>query len=97
MLGNHRQCRKSSHCLHHRLREISLQSLKQRITIQTGLPALTDGSPSTTWSSYGFGSPAFGGVVKEFGLAAKLESPTVVFKLTIQQTGGSIEDRKSVV
>jgi len=57
--------------------------------MDSGLPALTDGSPSTTWSSYGFGSPAFGGVVKEFGLAAKLESPTVVSKLTIQQTGGS--------
>ena len=57
--------------------------------MDSGLPALTDGNPSSTWSSYGFGSPAFGGVVKEFGLAAKLESPTVVSKLTIQQTGGS--------
>ncbi len=31
------KCRKSSRCLHHRLREISLQNLKRRIAVQTAV------------------------------------------------------------
>ena len=56
------------------------------------IPNLTDGNANTAWISYGFGTANYAGTIKEFGLALKLQTPTVVSKLTIQQntgTGGS--------
>lgn len=56
------------------------------------IPNLTDGNANTAWISYGFGTANYAGSIKEFGLAVKLQTPTVVSKLTIQQntgTGGS--------
>lgn len=56
------------------------------------IPNLTDGNANTAWISYGFGTANYAGSIKDFGLAVKLQTPTVVSKLTIQQntgTGGS--------
>ena len=56
------------------------------------IPNLTDGNANTAWISYGFGTANYAGSIKDFGLALKLQTPTVVSKLTIQQntgTGGS--------
>ena len=56
------------------------------------IPNLTDGNANTAWISYGFGTANYAGSIKNFGLAVKLQTPTVVSKLTIQQntgTGGS--------
>ena len=56
------------------------------------IPNLTDGNANTAWISYGFGTANYAGSIKGFGLAVKLQTPTVVSKLTIQQntgTGGS--------
>lgn len=53
------------------------------------LPQVYDGNPSTVWLSYGFASQTS---AVPFGLSAKLQTPTVVSKLTLQQntgTGGS--------
>ena len=53
---------------------------------------LTYGNANTAWISYGFGTANYAGSIKDFGLAVKLQTPTVVSKLTIQQntgTGGS--------
>ena len=52
------------------------------------IPNLTDGNANTAWISYGFGTANYAGTIKEFGLALKLQTPTVVSKLTIQQTTG---------
>lgn len=60
--------------------------------MDTLIPNLTDGNANTAWISYGFGTANYAGTIKEFGLALKLQTPTVVSKLTIQQntgTGGS--------
>lgn len=56
------------------------------------IPNMTDGNANTAWISYGFGTANYAGSIKDFGLAVKLQTPTVVSKLTIQQntgTGGS--------
>ena len=56
------------------------------------IPNLTDGNAGTPWLSYGFGASNYAGSVQDFGLALKLQTPTVISKLTIQQntgTGGS--------
>ena len=56
------------------------------------IPNLTDGNANTAWISYGFVTANYAGSIKDFGLAVKLQTPTVVSKLTIQQntgTGGS--------
>lgn len=52
------------------------------------IPNLTDGNANTAWISYGFGTANYAGTIKEFGLALKLQTPTVVSKLTIQQNTG---------
>ena len=57
--------------------------------MDTLIPNLTDGNANTAWISYGFGTANYAGTIKEFGLALKLQTPTVVSKLTIQQTTGT--------
>ena len=56
--------------------------------MDTLIPNLTDGNANTAWISYGFGTANYAGTIKEFGLALKLQPPTVVSKLTIQQNTG---------
>ena len=56
--------------------------------MDTLIPHLTDGNANTAWISYGFGTANYAGTIKEFGLALKLQTPTVVSKLTIQQNTG---------
>ncbi|MCT1367734.1 hypothetical protein [Kocuria sp. HSID16901] len=50
-----------------------------------------DGNASSYWTSYGFSSPDFGGLVSGIGLAIKLQEPTKVSQLTVdapKSTGG---------
>ena len=56
--------------------------------MDTLIPHLTDGNANTAWISYGFGTANYAGTIKEFGLALKLQTPTIVSKLTIQQNTG---------
>ena len=56
--------------------------------MDTLMPNLTDGNANTAWISYGFGTANYAGTIKEFGLALKLQTPTIVSKLTIQQNTG---------
>ena len=50
------------------------------------LPKLSDNNPATVWMSYGFGS---GKLAVPFALSAKLQTPTVVSKVTMQQNTGT--------
>ena len=50
------------------------------------LPKLADNNPATVWMSYGFGS---GKLAVPFALSAKLQTPTVVSKVTMQQNTGT--------
>ena len=42
------------------------------------IPNLTDDNASTAWISYGFGTANYAGTIREFGLALKPQTPTVV-------------------
>ncbi|MFW0109466.1 serine/threonine protein kinase [Rothia sp. P13129] len=53
------------------------------------LPQMLDGNPASTWISYGFATPNFGGATDSFALAFQLQERTVVSELTIEQINGS--------
>ena len=62
------------------------------LCLALGITMLIWTATAMKWISYGFGTANYAGTIKEFGLALKLQTPTVVSKLTIQQntgTGGS--------
>ncbi len=53
------------------------------------LSQITDGNDSTTWMSYGFATPNFGGAATSVALSFQLEEKTTVSELIIDQASGS--------
>ncbi|WP_285727987.1 lipid II flippase MurJ [Psychromicrobium xiongbiense] len=53
------------------------------------LSALYDGNPATTWLSYEFANPKFGGLAKSVVLVVELQARADLHSVTLSQQGGS--------